>query len=306
MQEPGHLLIVHPDGPLQPPGRETSYPRQLARRLHEAAHEFAPDSRIVSPDELGKLSRKHLGETTVMVVDSAGSPPGGEGLSSVLEGARKRVAVVSGPEDPERVRRLYRERAAFDALLDVGFVDRRGGSSLREMPYRFVFDAPTVNEAAVISSADRTPKRPIPWALATSESPRELELLSGLLEMEPGGVVCLRAAFPEREVSLLGVAAEAGLLSRSDCYVWLAQSLSYRDGRRFREALANGAAPCEIGASEDPNAPGAFVPGAFASVETFRDSLLQKGAGALYRSAKDFYLSKGTLGEHLREALRGV
>jgi hypothetical protein len=70
-------------------------------------------------------------------------------------------------------------------------------------------------------------------------------------------------------------------------------------------ALRAGAVPCKIadgGSSQKSSHP----PWIFSSARAFCAAAQKKGAPSMYRLARDFYLSRGSLSGHLEEALEFV
>ncbi|HEX5701155.1 MAG TPA: hypothetical protein VFX77_10930, partial [Rubrobacter sp.] len=65
-----------------------------------------------------------------------------------------------------------------------------------------------------------------------------------------------------------------------------------------------GTVPCKI----DPalSVAGFDIPGVYASVSAFDTEVRDVGFSGMYRRARDFYVSRGRLGEHLSGALRLV
>jgi hypothetical protein len=96
------------------------------------------------------------------------------------------------------------------------------------------------------------------------------------------------------------------VLSKSSYYVWSsAHDLAYYESFRFIVAVRSGAVPCKI--AHDGISQGlSDIPGVFPSVAALCLAVQEEGASSLYRLARDFYLSKGSLATHLEEALKRV
>jgi hypothetical protein len=103
----------------------------------------------------------------------------------------------------------------------------------------------------------------------------------------------------------LGGPQLSAILSKATYYLWAAERDGmYYESFRFIVALLAGTVPCKI----DPalTAAGFDVPGVYASVSAFDTEVRDIGYSGMYRRARDFYVSRGRLGEHLSGALRLV
>jgi hypothetical protein len=291
------ILVLHPGGPADRPG--VSVARRLARRLLSAAREVSPSASPAASDD---LPQSGLRDVTVLVVDPvlcAFAAGDRRAFLDRLSEAGRRVAIHHGPAD-ERYRNQLRLAADFDLFLDLGFVDKspaRNGSGPR---YRLLFDAPTAEEAQHLS-AESEGERPIPWVLAAAETPENTALLAELMEsVDPRGSLCLLEHTPAGDRSVLGEGAEGRLLSRTGLCLWPSGGADHFESQRFAEALVAGAAPCELGRRSGD------LPNAFGTVGELKASLEGEGATVLWRRARDFHLSRGTLAQNLREALEDV
>jgi hypothetical protein len=297
------FLIVHPDGSRTRRGSSGTLLQDLPQRLFAASEEISLEAALNSSREVSAMAAERLSGQTLMVVDPLGcaSTSGNRSLFfRKLGAARCKIMVSVGPASSARYQRQLRLPVSFDAVFDVGFVEQREAHHAPNVPYNFVFDGPTARESEIISA--RFPeKRRIPWVMVVSETPSHLELLTHLIEhADPRGLVRLH-----RTVEGFGSSTPAELLSRTNYYVWGSDSSSaYYESSRFVEAVLAGAAPCKINSDLPQREPN--IPGVFPSMESFCAWLREEGPWPLYRLARDFYLSKGSLGEHLRGALRRV
>jgi hypothetical protein len=140
-------------------------------------------------------------------------------------------------------------------------------------------------------------------------SDRNRDLLGALFEhqIDPGGFCLLQARLKNMappEPTLDGPQLSA-ILSKSRYYLWGAERDGmYYESFRFIVSLLAGTVPCKI----DPalTLAGFDVPGVYASVSDFDTEVRDIGYSGMYRRARDFYVSRGRLGEHLSGALRLV
>jgi hypothetical protein len=103
----------------------------------------------------------------------------------------------------------------------------------------------------------------------------------------------------------LGGPQLSAILSKATYYLWGAERNGmYYESFRFIVSLLAGTVPCKI----DPalTLAGLDVPGVYASVSDFDTEVRDIGSSGMYRRARDFYVSRGRLGEHLSGALRLV
>jgi len=101
---------------------------------------------------------------------------------------------------------------------------------------------------------------------------------------------------------LLGSEGLPAVLAKAKYYLWGAdRDAGYYESFRFIEALLAGMVPCKIDpdlADEKPD-----VPGVYRCVQAFRAEVRDRGYLGMYRRARDFYVSRGRLEEHLSGAL---
>lgn len=245
------------------------------------------------PEAVERLS----GETVLVVGPAECAGERRDGLHAALHRAKRSIAVLTadaGAESDEEP--LPEISGEFDEVFDVGF-DPRGGS----IPYRSVLESPTRREREIISSAKGPGGRAIPWAVAGSQTPGNLALVSGLVErLTPGGFVYApEPEMFERSPRPLSEPRELdAVLCKTDYYVW-SSGVSHYESHGFSRAVVNGAVPCRVSGQ----APVGGAPGQFESVEDLCAALQSRGPRRMYEQARDFYLSRGTLGEHLKNAL---
>jgi hypothetical protein len=303
MPDHEQFLIVHPDGSRTRRRNSGALLEDVAQRLFVASEEISLEVALRASGEVGDMAAERLSGLTLMVVDplACASAAGNRSLFfRKLTAAHRRIMVSAGPVSSARYKRQLRLPVTFDAVFDVGFVEQSEAHPEPNVLYHFVFDGPTAREAEIIRA--RSPeKRRIPWVMIVSETPSHLELLTHLIDhADSRGIVRLH-----RPVGGSSSPAPEELLSRTDYYVWGSDSSSaYYESTRFVEAILAGAVPCKI--DSDLSQRGSNIPGIFPSVESFCAQFREEGPWSLYRLARDFYLSKGSLGEHLRGALRHV
>lgn len=252
--------------------------RDLSLRLFEACGGFAPETRLLDAGELPRLPEEWVRGATVLAV-------GPEKVRG-LEGFGRRISVPCGedasPED-------------FDAVFEIGLSPPE-----KENGRHFVFGGPTEREAGVISGA--SPAGRLPWAVVGEQTPRYAALVAGLVgELDPGGFVFLPDPGMAGEGGLsLGQESLEAVLSKTGLYIWLSgEHPPCFDACTYAKALRCGAVPVVVGEMPD-------VPYVFSSVASLREAVLDPGLDAMYDSAREFYLSGGTLEENLEEALESV
>ncbi len=95
----------------------------------------------------------------------------------------------------------------------------------------------------------------------------------------------------------------AAILARTSYYVWTsAHDFAHYASLRFVAAIRAGAVPCTV-ADVESLQKNLQLPGIFSSVRSFRVVAQEEGAPSMYRLARDFYLSRGSLSTHLEKAL---
>jgi hypothetical protein len=251
---------------------------------------------------------------TTLLVASPGQCVEASGDESVFLSkvacARKRILASVGPvHSPGYLARL-RRGIHFDALFDLGFAAQKNSHfQVSDLPYHFVFNGLTRGEEPLAQEPANQAERTIPWVLVGPRSDRNRDLLGALFEhqINPAGFCLLHARLKNvtpPEPMLDGPQLSA-ILSKARYYLWGAERDGmYYESFRFIVALLAGTVPCKI----DPalTAAGFEVPGVYASVSAFDTEVRDIGYSGMYRRARDFYVSRGRLGEHLSEALRLV
>jgi hypothetical protein len=298
------LAIVHP-----PTAGDPDLASRLSKGFRDASHGVA----VYSSPEVCALAPEDLSNVTLLVaspkqcIEASGDGPV---FLSKVACARKRILASVGPvHSPGYLARL-RRGIQFDALLDLGFASQKEShSEVSDLPYHFVFNGLTREEEPLAQEPANQAERTIPWVLVGPRSDRNRDLLGALFEhqINPGGLCLLHARLKNitpPEAMLAGPQLSA-ILSKARYYLWGAERDGmYYESFRFIVPLLAGTVPCKI----DPalTAAGVDIPGVYASVSAFDTEVRDIGYSALYRRARDFYVSKGRLGEHLSGALRLV
>jgi len=259
----------------------------------------------MSPEDLSNITL--LVASPGQCIEASGDEPL---FLSKVACARKRILASVGPvHSPRYLGRLGRG-IHFDALFDLGFTPQGDNhSDVSDVPYHFVFNGLTREEEPLAQEPPNQAERTIPWVLVGPRSDRNRDLLGALFEHEinPGGF-CLLHARPKNMAPpepMLGGPQLSAILSKARYYLWGAErEVMYYESFRFIFSLLAGTVPCKI----DPTltAAGFDVPGVYASVTAFNTEVRDIGYSGMYRRARDFYVSRGRLGEHLSRALRLV
>ena len=291
----------------------TTGKQELASRLSKGFRDASHNVAVYSSPEVCALAAEDLSNTTLVVaspgqcIEASGDEPV---FLSKVACARKRILASVGPvHSPGYLGRL-RRGIHFDALFDLGFASQADRhSDVSDVPYHFVFNGLTREVEPLAEEPANLAERTIPWVLVGSRSDRNRDLLGALFEHEinPGGL-CLLHARPNNTVPLepmLGGQQLSAILSKARYYLWGAErDVAYYESFRFIDSLLAGTVPCKI----DPalTAAGFDVPSVYASVSAFDTEVRDIGYSGMYRRARDFYVSRGRLGEHLSGALRLV
>jgi hypothetical protein len=291
----------------------TTGKQELASRLSKGFRDASHSVAVYSSPEVCALAAEDLSNATLVVaspgqcIEASGDEPV---FLSKVACARKRILASVGPvHSPGYLGRL-RRGIHFDALFDLGFASQADRhSDVSDVPYHFVFNGLTREEEPLAEEPANPAERTIPWVLVGSRSDRNRDLLGALFEHEinPGGL-CLLHARPNNTVPLepmLGGQQLSAILSKARYYLWGAErDVAYYESFRFIDSLLAGTVPCKI--DPDLSAAGFDVPGVYASVSAFGTEVRDIGYSGMYRRARDFYVSRGRLGEHLSGALRLV
>jgi hypothetical protein len=291
----------------------TTGDQALASRLSKGFRDASHSVEVYSSPEVCSLAPEDLSNTTLLVVspkeciEASGNKPV---FFSKIAFARKRILASVGPvHRPGYLARL-RRGIHFDALLDLGFASQKNShSEVSDLPYHFVFNGLTRVEEPLAQEPANQAERTIPWILVGPKSDRNRDLLGALFEhqINPGGLCLLHARLknPASPELMLDGPQLSAILSKARYYLWGAEREGmYYESFRFIVPLLAGTVPCKI----DPalSAAGFDVPGVYASVSAFDTEVRDIGYSGLYHRARDFYVSRGRLGEHLSGALRLV
>jgi hypothetical protein len=285
----------------------------LASRLSKGLRDASGHIAVYSSPEVSALAPEDLSNTTLVVVSPGQciETSGNEAafLSKVAR-ARKRILASVGPVHSQGYLSRLRRGIYFDALFDLGFVSQKDSHSrVTDLAYHFVFNGPTREEEPLARQPANRAERTIPWVLVGPRSDRNRDLLGALFEhrVDPAGF-CLLHPRPKNTTppeAKLGGARLSAILSKARYYLWGAERDGmYYESFRFIVSLLAGTVPCKI----DPALTAARfdVPGVYASVSAFDTEARDIGYSEMYRRARDFYVSRGRLGEHLSGALRLV
>ena len=287
--------------------------QDLASRLSRGFRDTSHTVAVYSSPEVCALASEDLNNTTLLVVSPGQciEASGDELLFlSKVACAHKRILASVGPVHSPRYLGRLRRGIHFDAIFDLGFASQEDRhSEASDVPYHFVFNGPIREEEPLAEEPANQAERTIPWVLVGPRSDRNRDLLGALFELQinPGGV-CLLHTRPKNIVPpepMLGGPQLSAILSKARYYLWAAErDVLYYESFRFIDSLLAGTVPCKI----DPylTSTGFDVPGVYASVSAFDTEERDIGYSGMYRRARNFYVSRGRLGEHLSGALRLV
>jgi hypothetical protein len=311
------LLIVHPESDSDS-ALYRKYPEPdllllatLARRLFAACRERLWEIAVCSSRELLNLTTDELSRATPAVVDPvecAATSGDKSKFFSKLTNARKRIIVLAEAVESTRYRQQFHLPAKFDAIFDIGFVSQEYKHQFPDVPYHFVFNGPTKEEEQTMAELSPSQERRIPWAVVGPRTPNHLNLVAELMDkIYSGGFCFLQHPLQQgrKGTGLLSSSGLAAVLSKTNYYVWSSEdSFAYYQSFRFIQALLVGAVPCKIDGTHSWEK--SDIPGIFPSVRSFCMRVQEKDYWSMYCSAKEFYMSKGPLAEHLEKALRLV
>jgi hypothetical protein len=298
------IAIVHPP---------TAGDQRLVSRLIEGFGDASRGVAVYSSPELCALDAEELGSTTLLVVspgqciETSGDGPA---FLSKIALAQKRILGSVGRVDHPGYGSRLKKGIIFDAVLDLGFTSQREGhAEVSDVPYHFVFNGPIRGEGPLAEEPTNPAERTIPWVLVGPKSDRNRNLLAELFEhdVDPGGFCLLHARLKNMASPgpMLGGPQLSAVLSKARYYLWGGDSdVPYYESFRFIESLVAGTVPCKIDPDLAPE--GLDIPGLYASVSAFEADVREIGYLAMYRRARDFYVSRGRLGEHLSEAFHLV
>jgi hypothetical protein len=288
----------------------TTGDRELVSRLIEGFRDASRRVAVYSPPEVCTLSAEDLGPTTLLVaspsqcIEQSGDE---SGFLSRVAGAHKRILAWAGPVDGPGYRGRLRRGIDFDAVFDLGFVSQGDKhSEISEVPYYFVFNGRTREEEPLAEEPEHAEERTIPWVLVGPKTDKNRELLAKLFEhgADPAGFCLLHARLKNMTAPgpMIGGPQLSAILSKAKYSLWSAdRSPAYYESFRFIGPLLAGTVPCKI--DPDLASEGLAIPGVYASVAAFQKEVVEVGYGAMYRRARDYYVSGGPLAEHLSGAL---
>jgi hypothetical protein len=291
----------------------TTGDQNLASRLSKGFRDSSHSVAVYFSPEVCALAPEDLSNTTLLVASPKQciEASGNESVFlSKIACARKRILTSVGPvHSPGYLARL-RRGIQFDALFDLGFASQKDShSEVSDLPYHFVFNGPTREEEPLAQEPANQAERTIPWVMVGPRNDRNRDLLGALFEYQinPGGFCLLHGRLKNMtpQEPVLGGPQLSAILSKARYYLWGAERDGlYYESFRFIVPLLAGTVPCKI----DPalRAAGFDVPGVYASVSAFDTEVRDIGYRGMYRRARDFYVSRGRLGEHLSGALRLV
>lgn len=302
MRDRKQITIVYPFA-------GSDFHKQLARRLASACEEKSRTAKLLSSAEVRDMDDDRLaGETTLIVnpwecTYKIGPP---EKFFSRLSAARKRITVLAEAVEIEWFKKQFRLPMQHDMMIDIGFASQESKLHDFDIPYRFLFNSPTRRDERTIMRADPS-RRTIPWAYVGHYRETRMKLAAELVEkFDPSGFVFLTKGGAVMEGrGTIGPLGLSSVLSKTKYYVWNSHhEFEYYESLRFMEAIMAGAIPCKI--DSRVNWKKLDAPGIFSSVQELADSARNEGFTSMWRSARDFYLSRGRLADHLEEVLKDV
>jgi hypothetical protein len=287
--------------------------QDLASRLSKGFRDTLYSVAVYSSPEVCALAPEDLSNTTLLIASPRQciEASGDEGVFlSKVACARRRILASVGPVHSQGYLARLRRGIHFDALFDLGFASQKDShSEVSDLPYHFVFNGLTREEEPLVHEPPNQAERTIPWVLVGPRNGRNRDLLGALFEhhIDPGGFCLLHARSKNMTPTepVLDSQQLSAILSKARYHLWGAEhDIMYYESFRFIVPLLAGTVPCKI----DPalSAAGSYVPGVYASVSAFDTEVRDIGYSGMYRRARDFYVSRGRLGEHLSGALRLV
>jgi hypothetical protein len=283
---------------------------RLAQRLLAACKESSFPVEPRTATQVSSMTEDKLANTTLILVnpvDCAHKVGDARKLFSRLSAAKRRIMLLAEAVETTWFKNQFQLPIQYDALIDVGFVSQQDKLKDFDIPYRFLYNGATRQEAQTI--AQQTPsRRHIPWTIVGHRTEGRVNLASELIRwVDPGGVVFLPNAGTgvRRGGSSISPLGLASVLSRTKYYVWTSHhEFAYYESFRFIEAILAGAVPCKVDSTVTWEQHG--IPGIFESIETLCDFIRSKRFSAVQRSAREYYLSQGRLADHLQAVLENV
>jgi hypothetical protein len=276
------------------PEQGHTFYRDLADRVYGAMSEFAIELDLISPSDLPE----NLGDARLVIVNPVECALSGGSFIARASAARFRIMALAECAETKWYEDQFKVGLHFDALLDVGFTPQRDHHRFDDTPYRFVFNGTSADDLFAVSPQEQ---RPIAWALIGHATLERARLTAALCErISPGGFVFLPVLGPPSSEGMLSSDALRRVLRLSRLYVWRSHhGYRYYESFRFRDAILCGTAPCKI----DPDTTEASVPGVYRSLDDLRRVLAEAGFQAMVDEAVSFYVSRGRLADHLKNAL---
>ncbi|MBX6765019.1 MAG: hypothetical protein IRY88_15285 [Rubrobacteraceae bacterium] len=299
MQEE-NLKIVYPS-------RGSSFHFRLATKLHETLENSGKSVDLMDSARVRDVYEKSLAESTLLIVnpwECAYEIGDRKRLFKRMREAKRRIAVLAEAVEIEWFKRQFRLPLSYDAVIDIGFVSQQEKlKSDFDVPYFFLYNAPTLEEKQALERGIND-ERPIPWAFVGHFRQERARLAAKLIQgLNPRGVVFLpKGGVVKEGQGTIGPLGLSALLSKTKFYVWSSHhEFPYYESLRFIEALTVGCVPCKVDAATAHLWRGAGIPGVFTSVEELGEAIKNKGFGVLLEEAREYYLSKGLLRDHLTE-----
>lgn len=303
MERPSQLFIIYSNN-------ANAFYKELAQRLATACNESGRAARLTTAAELIHMGHSELKDATLAVVNPFECfhwVIDKEALSARLRMVHRKLMVLAEAIETRWFEDQFRLPVSFDALVDVGFHSQREKMDGYDIPYRFLFHAPTSTEREKIQHPEAQ-KRPIPWALVGHQTTERLKFATELMRRiaATGFVFLPQPGFGVRKKGeAIGPSGMISMLSRTEYYVWISHhEFSYYESFRFIEAILAGAMPIKIDASFEWQE--TTIPGIFPSLETFVEAVYDEGFVSLRESAAEFYLSQGLLADRFEEVLESV
>jgi hypothetical protein len=279
------------------PEQGHSFYRDLADRLYGAMSEFAIELKLISPSDLPE----NLGDARLIIVNPVECALSGGSFIARASAARSRIMALAESVETKWYEDQFKVGLRFDAVLDVGFTPQHDHHRFDDTPYRFVFNGTSADDRFARSPQEQ---RPIKWAMIGHATLQRARLTAALCErISPAGFVFLPVLGPPSSEGMLSSDALRRVLRLSGLYVWRSHhGYRYYESFRFRDAILCGAAPCKI----DSDATEADVPGVYRSLDDLCRVLADPGVEAMVDEALSFYVSRGRLADHLKNALNSL
>jgi hypothetical protein len=280
---------------------------ELARRLCEAASVFGLDATLISTSDLVNCEAARIEDSTAFVVNPYECALSGRTGLARLTKAVFRGAVVAECVETRWYRNQFSLGVEFDAVIDVGFVDQSLTHPVRNVPYRFLFNAPLPRECELIAARNAPSDRPLSWSLVGLCTVERVRLAKDLLSaFGPQGFLFLPPNRPVRPgEGMLSPDDLRRVLEGTMLNVWRSHhEFPYYESFRFLDSVLCGSVPCKIGQISTP-IPGE-VPHVYPTAQALEDELANRSGAELFEECRAYALAHGTLADHLMELLRDV